>query len=54
MIQNWLHTIQETIGSTAGKEMRYSRSLSVGLCADFTNANYQPKPNGVDRLGKEI
>jgi len=54
MNQNWLHTIQQTIGSTAGKEMRYSRSLSVGLCADFTNTNYQPKPNGVDRFGKKI
>ncbi|HEX8367818.1 MAG TPA: hypothetical protein VF604_04680 [Pyrinomonadaceae bacterium] len=55
MTQNWIHTNQRTIGSPAACEMRFSGSLSrVGLCVSFENSSYQPKPDGLDRLGRKI
>ncbi len=54
MIQNWIHTTEKTIGFAANNEMRSNRSLSVGLCADFDNPNYQPKLGGLDRQEKEF
>jgi hypothetical protein len=55
VIQTWIHTIETSNGSPAPRrEMRFSGSLSVGLCADFDNSNYQPKLGGLDRTNKEI
>ncbi len=54
MIQNWIHTTEETIGFAANKDMRLNRSLLVGLCADFDNSNYQPKLGGLNRQEKEF
>ncbi|HEX8733820.1 MAG TPA: hypothetical protein VF721_00730 [Pyrinomonadaceae bacterium] len=55
MTQSWIHTNQRTIGSAAAIEMRSGRSLSATvLCVSFENSNYQPKPSGLDRLGRKI
>ena len=54
MIHTWCQTIRRTMGSKAATEMRFSASLPVGLCAGFENLNYQPKPGGLDRLGRKI
>ena len=54
MIQSWIHTNQRTIGSPAAKEMRFSRSLTVGLCGNFENSDYQPKTVGLAQLGRKI
>jgi hypothetical protein len=54
VIQNWIHTTEETIGFTAKNDMRSNRSLSAGVCADFDNPNYQPKLGGLDRREKEF
>lgn len=54
MIQNWIHTTEETNSFAAHIEMRSGRSLSVGVCADFDNPNYQPKLGGLDRQEKEF
>ncbi|MEO8074561.1 MAG: hypothetical protein ABI686_15095 [Acidobacteriota bacterium] len=54
MIQTWIHTIETPNGSPASREMRSSVSLSVGLCANFDNADYQPKLGGLDRTKDEI
>jgi len=55
MTQNWIHTNQRTIGTAAAIEMRFSGSLSTtSLCVSFENSNYQPKPDGLDRLGRKI
>ncbi len=53
MVHIWTQTIEQTIDSPAGREMRYSRSLSADLCANFENTNYQPKTVGLDRLGNK-
>ena len=52
VIQTWIHTTEPTGGSPAQKEMRFSQSLSAGLCANFDNPNYQPKLGGLDRREK--
>ncbi|MCY7346234.1 MAG: hypothetical protein LH614_08430 [Pyrinomonadaceae bacterium] len=54
MIQNWIHTTETPNGSPAPKEMRFSVSLRVSLCANFDNPNYQPKLGGLDRTEDEI
>ena len=54
MIQNRIHTTDKTIGFAANIEMRSNRSLSVGLCLSFDNADYQPKPGGLDSQNKKI
>lgn len=55
MTQNWIHTNQTTIERPAACEMRFSGSLSrVGLCVNFENSSYQPKPGGLDRLVRKI
>ncbi|HMS38737.1 MAG TPA: hypothetical protein PKE69_00690 [Pyrinomonadaceae bacterium] len=53
MVHIWTQTIVQTIDSPATREMRYSRSLSAELCANFENTNYQPKTVGLDRLGRK-
>jgi len=54
LIHTWIQTIQRTNGSTAINEMRFNRSLVVGLRANFENLNYQPKPEGLDCLGRKV
>ena len=54
MIQTWIHTIETPNGSPAQREMRFSVSLSVCLCAGFDNPNYQTKLGGLDRTEKKI
>ena len=54
MIQSWIHTIETPNGSPAPREMRFSVSLSVSLCAEFDNPNYQTKLGGLDRTEKKI
>ena len=54
MIQNWIHTNGTPNGSPAQREMRFSESLSVSLCAGFDNPNYQTKLGGLDRTEKKI
>lgn len=54
MSRNWTHTNKIQNGSPAHREMRFSSSLTVGLCASFENSNYQPKAVGLDRLGRKI
>jgi hypothetical protein len=54
MSQSWIHTNQRTNGSPAIREMRFSGSLSVGLCAGVENSNYQPKLGGLDCREKEF
>lgn len=51
MSRNWTITNRIQNGSPAHREMRFGGSLTVGLCANFENANYQPKTVGLDRLG---
>lgn len=51
VIQTWIHTNQKTTDFAAIIGMRFSRSLSVGLCANLEN--YQPTPGGLDRLEKK-
>ncbi|MEO6589120.1 MAG: hypothetical protein ABIP06_07310 [Pyrinomonadaceae bacterium] len=50
MTQSWIHTNQKTTRFAAINEMRFSRSLSVGLCAKPDGSNYQPTAGGLDRL----
>jgi hypothetical protein len=54
MPQSWIHTNRKTIGFAANNEMRNSRSLSAGVCANFENSDYQPTTGGLDRLGRKI
>jgi hypothetical protein len=54
VIHTWIQTIQKTNGSTAINEMRFSKSLFVGLRAGIENLNYQPKPEGLDCLGRKV
>ncbi|MGI8640323.1 MAG: hypothetical protein ACR2MG_10215 [Pyrinomonadaceae bacterium] len=54
MIQSWIHTNGTPNGSPAQSEMRFSRSLSVSLCAGFDNPNYQSKLGGLDRAERKI
>jgi len=54
VIQNWIHTTETQNGSPASREMRFSVSLSAGLCAKFDNSDYQPKLGGLDRRNKKI
>jgi hypothetical protein len=55
MTQSWIHTSQRTTVTAAAIEMRSSISLSsAGLCPGFENSGYQPKPDGLDRLGRKI
>jgi hypothetical protein len=54
VIQSWIHTNQKTKGFAAINAMRFSRSLSVGLCANLGGSNYQPTPGGLDRQEKKI
>lgn len=54
MIQSWIHTNQKATDFAAGKEMRFSRSLSAGLCVDFDNAKYNLTLGGSDRPETKI
>jgi hypothetical protein len=54
VIQTWIHTIRTQNGSPAQREMRFSGSLPVGLCANFDNTDYQPKLSGLDRTKKDF
>jgi len=54
VIQTWIHTNRKQTGSPARLEMRFSGSLSVSLCANIENSDYQPKTVGQDRLGRKI
>jgi hypothetical protein len=54
VIQNWIHTNGTSNVSPAPREMRFSVSLSVSLCAGFDNPNYQAKLGGLDRTEKKI
>lgn len=54
MPQSWIHTNRKTIDLAANNEMRFSRSLSAGLCPNFENSDYQPTNGGLDRLGRKI
>jgi len=55
MTQSWIHTNQRTRVTAAAIEMRFSGCLSAnGLCVSFENSGYQPKPNGLERLGRKI
>lgn len=54
MPQSWIHTNRKTMGFAANIEMRFSRSLSAGVCAKFENSDYQPTTGGLDRLGRKI
>jgi len=54
VIQNWIHTNGTPNGSHALREMRFSVSLSVSLCAKFDNSDYQPKLGGLDRAERKI
>lgn len=46
--------MQRTLTETAGNTMRFSASLSAGLCAGIENSSYQPKPGGINRLERKI
>ena len=54
MIQSWIHTNETPNGLPAHREMRFSESPSVSLCADFDNSNYQIKLGGLDRTERKI
>ena len=54
MTQSWIHTNGTPNGSPASREMRFSESLSVSLCANFDNADYQAKLGGLDRTKIKI
>jgi hypothetical protein len=54
VIQTWIHTIETPNGSPALREMRFSVSPGVSLCAGFDNPNYQTKLGGLDRMEKKI
>ena len=49
VIHSWIQTIQTTTDFAANREMRFSRSLSAGLCVNFENLKYQPTLGGSDR-----
>ncbi len=46
--------MQRTLSETADNGMRFSASLSAGLCSGIENSSYQPKPGGLDRLERKI
>ncbi len=50
MTQSWIHTNQKTTDFAAIIGMRFSRSLSAGLCVSLEGSKYQPTPGGLDRL----
>ena len=54
MSQSWTHKNLIPTGSPARKEMRFSVSLSVSLCAGFDNPIYQAKLVGLDRTERKI
>jgi hypothetical protein len=54
MSQAWTHKNLIPNGSPAPREMRFSVSLSVSLCAGFDNPIYQTKLGGLDRTEKKI
>ncbi|MEP6903272.1 MAG: hypothetical protein ABJA66_16205 [Actinomycetota bacterium] len=54
MLQSWIQTSRKTTDFAAHIEMRLSRSLSAGVCANFENSDYQPTSGGLDRLGRKI
>ena len=54
MLQNWTHKNSIPTGSPAPREMRFSVSLSVSLCANFDNPNYNAKLGGLDRTRDQI
>ncbi|MDQ3042321.1 MAG: hypothetical protein M3R11_08115 [Acidobacteriota bacterium] len=54
MLQNWTHKNSIPTGSPAPREMQFSVSLSVSLCADFDNPNYNAKLGGLDRTRDQI
>ena len=54
VMQTWIHTTRTENGSPAQREMRLVGSLSVGLCANFDNTDYQPKLSGLDRTEKDF
>jgi hypothetical protein len=55
MTQSWIHTNRKTRVTAAAIRMRFSERLATaGLCPGFENSDYQPKPNGLDRLGRKI
>ncbi len=55
MSQTWTHKNLIPTGSPAlHREMRFSVSLSVSLCAGFDNPIYQTKLGGLDRTSEKI
>ena len=54
VIQSWIHKNQKLTGFAANIEMRFSRSLSAGLCPNFDNSDYRPTGAGLERLGRKI
>ena len=55
MTQTWSHKNLIPTGSPAQRrEMRFSVSLSVCVCASFDNPIYQTKLGGLDRAAKKI
>ncbi|MDQ2745928.1 MAG: hypothetical protein M3T96_01560 [Acidobacteriota bacterium] len=53
MIQNRIQITETPSGAPASREMRFSVSHSVSLCAGFEAADYQPKLGGFDRTNKK-
>ncbi len=54
VIQTWSHTIQNLFGSPALKQMRFGRSLTISVCANFDNTDYQPNLVALSRGEKRI
>lgn len=54
VIQSWIHPSQKRFDLAAAEEMRFSGSLSGGLCANFDNTKYLPTLGGLDRLESRI
>ena len=54
MPQSWIHTNRKRPGFAANNEVRLDRSLSVGICANFENSNYQLTLGGLDRPIRKI
>jgi hypothetical protein len=50
MIRSWTHTNLRLTASAAFREMRTGTGFIGGVCLRPEDMNYQPKPNGTDRL----